>query len=84
MIEGDYKIISVEPVEAPPDMAGTGWHRYVIGQGSNRIHGYRQGSIVAVRQSVEEIVLRLNERRIVKRARIHLDLSSRGKPASRK
>lgn len=84
MIEGDYRIISVEPVKAPADMSGSGWHCYVIGQGKNRIRGYRQGNLMSVTESVEEIVSRLNERRFIKRTRVHLDLSSRGKPAGRK
>lgn len=81
MIEGDYRIISVEPVDAPAQMSGSGWHCYVIGQGSNRIRGYRRGNLMSVTESVEEIVARLNERRIVKRARVHLDLSGRRKPS---
>ena len=43
--------------------------------------GYRQGDLASVTQSVEEIVMRLNERRIGKRGRVHLDMSHRGKPA---
>jgi hypothetical protein len=81
MIEKDYEIVSVEPAEPPADMDGTGWHCYVIGQGPNRIKGFRQGDLASVTRSVEEIVLRLNERRIGKRGRVHLDMSHRGKPA---
>jgi len=81
MIEKDYEIVSVEPADAPENMEGSGWHCYVIGQGANRIRGFRQGDLASVRSSVEEIVLRLNERRIGKRGRVHLDMSHRGKPA---
>lgn len=81
MIDKDYEIVSVEPADPPDDMEGTGWHCYIIGQGANKIQGYRQGDLASVTQSVEEIVLRLNERRIGKRGRVHLDMSHRGKPA---
>jgi hypothetical protein len=81
VIDKDYEIVSVEPVEPPDDMEGTGWHSYIIGQGVNKIQGYRQGDLASVMQSVEEIVMRLNERRIGKRGRVHLDMSHRGKPA---
>ena len=81
MIDKDYEILSVEPADPPENMDGTGWHRYIIGQGKNKIQGYRQGDLASVRSSVEEIVLRLNERRIGKRGRVHLDMSHRGKPA---
>ena len=81
MIDKDYEIVSVEPADPPDDMEGTGWHCYIIGQGTNKIQGYRQGDLASVTQSVEEIVLRLNERRIGKRGRVHLDMSHRGKPA---
>ena len=81
MIEKDYEIVSVEPVDPPENMDGTDWHCYVIGQGRNRIRGYRQGDLASVKRSVEEIVLHLNERRVGKRGRVHLDMSHRGKSA---
>lgn len=83
-MEEDYEIISVEPAEAPDDLGGTDWYCYIIGQGANRIRGYRQGNPNSVRRSVEEIVLRLNERRIGKRGRVHLDMSSPRKSATTK
>ena len=79
MIEDDYEIVSVEPTVPPEHMGGTGWHCYVIGQGANTIRGYRQGSLETVRQSVEEIVARLNERRLGKRGQAYLDMTNRGK-----
>ena len=79
MIEEDYAIVSVEPTDPPGDMAGTGWHCYIIEQGSNTIRGYQQGNIKTVRRSVEEIVMRLNERRYGKSGRVHLTMSARGK-----
>lgn len=79
MIEEDYGIVSVEPVDPPRDMDGTGWHCYVIGQGKNNIRGYRQGDLGTVTRAVEEIVIRLNERRRGKFGRVHLTMSSKGK-----
>ena len=84
MIEEDYEILSVQPSEPPSDMEGTDWHCYVIAQGNNTIRGYRQGNLTSVIRSVEEIVTLLNERRLGKRGRVHLDMSSRGKPAKNK
>ena len=66
--EDDYEIVSVESTIPPEPTGGTGWHCYVIGQGKNTIRGYQQGSLEAVRQSAEEIVTSLNERRLGKRS----------------
>ena len=78
-----YGIVSVKPVDPPHGMAGTGWHCYVIDQGKNNIRGYRQGSTASVRRAVEEIVIRLNERRRGKFGRVHLTMSSQGKKTKR-
>ena len=82
MIDDSYEIISVEPADPPVNTSGSDWHCYVIAQGDNTIRGFRQGNVRSVRQSVEEIVLRLNERRIGKRGRVQLDMSRPGKPSS--
>ena len=66
------------------DMDGTDWHCYIIEQGKNTIRGYQQGSLQVVTKSVEEIVMRLNERRFGKRGRVHLDMSTRAKKAEGK
>lgn len=60
-------------------MGGTGWHCYVIAQGTNTIRGYKQGSLEIVRQAVEEIVTRLNERRLGKRCGTYINITSHGK-----
>ena len=83
MIDKDYEIVSIEPIDPPPDMAGTGWHCYIIEQGSNTIRGYQRGNIKAVTRAVEEIVIRLNERRYGRSGRVHLTMSSQGKKAKR-
>ena len=80
----DYEVVSVEPADPPEDMDGTGWHCYIIEQGKNRIRGYQQGNAKAVRRSVEEIVVRLNERRYGKSGRVHLTMSSSSKKTARK
>ncbi|MBT8066685.1 MAG: hypothetical protein KJO09_05555 [Gammaproteobacteria bacterium] len=84
MITEDYEIVSVEPTDPPGDMAGTGWHCYVIEQGQNTIRGYQQGNIEAVTRAVKEIVARLNERRYGKSGRVHLTMSAQGKKAKSK
>ena len=84
MNEENYEIVSVEPTDPPRDMVGTGWHRYIIVQGSNTIRGYQQGNIKTVTRAVEEIVLRLNERRYGKSGRVHLTMSNSGKKAQKK
>jgi hypothetical protein len=77
-IDEKYGVVSVKPVDAPRGAVGTGWHCYIIEQGNNNIRGYRQGSIDTVTRAVEEIVVRLNERRRGKFGRVHLTMSSRG------
>ncbi|MEM8814652.1 MAG: hypothetical protein AAGE85_02435 [Pseudomonadota bacterium] len=79
MIEDDYQIVSVESTVPPEHMSGTGWYCYVIGQGTNTIRGYQQGSLETVRQSVEEIVTRLNERRLGRRGQVHLNMTKQEK-----
>lgn len=79
MTEENYEIVSVRPSEPPPDTDGTDWHCYVITQGTNTIRGYRQGNLNTVTNAVNDIVNRLNERRVGKRGRVHLVM-----PASRK
>lgn len=68
----DYRIVLVEPVEAPGELGGNDWYRYIIDQGENRICGYRRGSQHGIRKSIEELVLRLNERRIGPKGRVSL------------
>ena len=75
----DFQIVSIEPTDPPSDQEGTGWQCYVIQQGDNKIRGYQQGSKKVVRQTVEEIVTRLNERRYGRSGRVHLTIPSQGK-----
>ena len=80
----DYEIVAVESAEAPDEMGGTDWYRYTISQGKNRIFGYRRGDLHSITKSVQELVLRLNERRVGRRGRTDLYMSARGKPAASK
>jgi hypothetical protein len=83
MIEENYEIVSVRPTEPPFDMDGSNWHSHVIVQGTNTIHGYRQGSLNSVTKAVKDIVFRLNERRAGKRGRVHLVMPKSNKPVKR-
>ncbi len=68
-----YKIVSVRRAKRPLGVEGSNWHRYVIAfEGTNNIHGYRQGNLKAVTRAVEEIVAQLNERQLGKRGRVNL------------
>jgi hypothetical protein len=58
-----YEIVSVRRAKPPPGGNGSNWYRYVIAfEGTNTVHGCRQGGLKAVTREVEEIVALLNER----------------------
>jgi len=59
-----FKLKLIRKEQPPAGAEGVGWHRYVITQADNTIVGHRQGSTSSVRMAVENIVLRLNERRV--------------------
>ncbi len=68
-----YEIVSVRRAEPPPGAEGSNWYRYVIAfEGTNNIHGCRQGGLKAVTRAVEEIVAQLNERHVGNRGRVNL------------
>ncbi len=73
-----YQIVSVRRAEPPPSGKGSHWYRYVIAfEGTNTIHGCRQGGLKAVTRAVEEIVTQLNERHLSKPSRVHLVLKKK-------
>ncbi len=77
-LEQPYEIVSVRRAKRPPGGKGSYWHRYVIAfEGSNTIHGCRQGGLKAVTGAVEEIVAQLNERHLGKPGRVDLLLKKR-------
>ena len=82
-MEQAYEIVSVQRAEPPPDGKGSNWYRYVIAfQGSNTIHGCRQGGLKAVTRAVEEIVAQLNERHLNKPRRVQLVLKKKTRKAN--
>ncbi len=76
-----YEIVSVRRAEPPTGTEGSNWYRYVIAfEGTNTIHGYRQGKLRAVTTAVEEIVAQLNERHLghlSRGRRVHLVLKKK-------
>ncbi len=77
-LEQPYQIVSVRRAEPPPGAKGSYWYRYVIAfEGTNTIHGCRQGGLKAVTRAVEEIVAQLNERHFSKPSRVHLVLKKK-------
>ena len=65
-----YEIESIQRAEPPPGGEGPNWYRYVIAfEGTDTVHGCRQGSLKAVTSAVEEIIIQLNERHSKKRGR---------------
>ncbi len=77
-MEQPYEIVSVRRVAPPPGGKGSSWYRYVIAfEGTNTVHGCRQGGIKAVTRAVEEIVAHLNERHLGKPGRVHLALKKK-------
>ncbi len=76
-----FEIVSVRRAEPPPGGKGSNWYRYVIAfEGTDTIHGCRQGGLKAVTRAVEEIVAQLNERQLrqsSKRGRVDLVLKKK-------
>ena len=65
LLEVPFRLDSITPAEAPAGSDGS-WYRYVISQGENEITGLRAGSQSEVQRLVDDMVERLNERRIGK------------------
>ena len=78
-MEHPYEIVSVRRAEPPPGAEDSDWHRYVITQGINTIYGCRQGTLEAVTEAVEEIVVQLNGRRLNSRGRVQLIMTPQKK-----
>ena len=77
-LEQPYEIVSVRRAKPPPGGKGSNWHHYVIAfEGTNTIHGHRQGSLKVVTRAVEEIVAKLNERHLGKPGRVNLALKKK-------
>jgi len=65
LLEVPFRLESISPAEAPAGSDGS-WFRYVILQGENEITGLRAGSQSEVQRLVDDMIERLNERRIGK------------------
>ena len=59
-----FRIIELVKGDPPEPDDTREWYRYVISQGDKPITGLRQGSKRSVKAAVDEVVLRLNERRM--------------------
>ncbi len=81
-----YEIVSIQRAEPPPGAEGPYWYRYVIAfEGTDNIHGCRQGGVKTVTRAVEEIVAQLNERQLAhvsKPRRVHLVLKKKPRKAN--
>ena len=65
-----FEVVSVRRADPPPGGKGSIWHRYVIAfKGTNTIHGCRQGGLKAVTTKLEEMIVKLNERYRMTRAK---------------
>ena len=64
-----FKIIELIKTDPPEADDEREWYRYVISQGDKPIVGMRQGSKRSVKMAIEEVVLRMNERRLGKTGR---------------
>jgi hypothetical protein len=71
-----YRLIDIEPTPPPEGSSGE-WFAYRIAQGANMIRGYKSGSRFSVAADVEQIIVVLNERRLVRRGRVNLVPSSK-------
>ena len=72
-LEQPYNIVLVRRAKPPPGAEASDWHRYVIAfDGTNTIHGCRQGNLRGVTRAVEEIVGQLNQRHSGKLGRVNL------------
>lgn len=60
-----FTVDSISRTAAPKGAEGV-WHSYVITQGTNTIAGVRAGTQAEVTMQLNEMVERLNERRIGK------------------
>lgn len=65
LLEVPFRLASITPADAPSGSDGS-WYRYVIAQGDNEITGLRAGSQSEVQRLVDDMVERLNERRLGK------------------
>lgn len=75
-----YTLDSVTSCDSPLEDDGRSWHRYIIAQGENRIVGHQPGSVDSVRRGAEEMVVKLNDRRLGTAGRTNIKLGTNRKP----
>jgi hypothetical protein len=66
VVDAPFRVDLISEVPAP-DGSSEIWHQYVISQGANTITGLRPGARVEVVSQLEEMVTRLNLRRMGKK-----------------
>jgi hypothetical protein len=71
-----FRIVEFAKADPPSGQPDTEWYRYVISQGRAAMAGMRQGSRESVIAAVEDIVNRMNERRLGRSGRVHLKMGS--------
>lgn len=74
-----FRIVEFAKVDPPSGQPDSEWYRYVISQGRAAMAGMRQGSRESVIAAVEDIVNRMNERRLGRSGRVHLKMGSNPK-----
>ena len=76
-----FVLVSIDRSNPPEGATGKDWYTYVIAQGDKTIEGQRRGTRASLTESVEEMIERLNERRMGKSGRNHLRLAPKNKKA---
>jgi hypothetical protein len=66
LLEVPFRVDLISEVPAP-DGSSDVWQQYVITQGGNTINGLRPGARAEVASQLEQMVARLNERRMGKK-----------------
>lgn len=74
-----FRIVEFARAEPPSGQPDSEWYRYVISQGRAAMAGTRQGSRESVIAAAEDIVSRMNERRLGRSGRVHLKMGNQPK-----
>lgn len=74
-----FRLVEFARTDPPSGQPDSEWYRYVISQGRAAMAGTRQGSRESVIAAVEDIVLRMNERRLGRSGRVHLKMGNNPK-----
>jgi hypothetical protein len=77
-----FRIIEFARADPPGGQPESEWYRYVISQGRAAMAGMRQGSRESVIAAVQDIVDRMNERRLGRSGRVHLKMGGNSKVES--